>query len=207
MRTPRRRGPSHSIMVLIIIVIAVGLGFLFDLICTQVEYRQYPREFSEYVSVYAEQYEIPENVVYAVIKVESDFDSGAVSHAGAVGLMQIMPATFDGIGEVLMGERLDRGMMYDPETNIRYGTCFLHRLYRKYGNWQTAFAAYNAGETKVDDWLSREEYSSGNGKLKNIPAEETRNYVKKVSSALKMYNKLYGEPDSNTNTADTQIAP
>ena len=192
MSTPRRRGPSHSVMVLVIIAIAVGMGLLFDLLCTQIEYRIYPRKFSEYVEVYSDRYEIPENVVYAMIKTESDFDSGAVSSAGAVGLMQLMPETFDWLGESIIGERLDRGMMYDPETNIRYGICLLYRLYNKYGKWETAFAAYNAGETRVDGWLESDEYSDGDGNLRNIPLEETRNYVKKVSSAVKMYDKLYG---------------
>lgn len=186
-------------MVFIILLIAVVVGFLFDFLWTQAEYLVYPKKYSEYVEVYAEKYHVPENAVYAVIKTESDFDSGAVSPKGAVGLMQLMPDTFRWLGKDILGENLADGMMYDPETNIRYGCCLLSRLYDRYGSWEIAFAAYNAGSSRVDGWLDEE------GKLSEIPIEETRNYVKKAADALEKYNKLYGvESVIITSTEATQ---
>ncbi|MBE6694545.1 MAG: lytic transglycosylase domain-containing protein [Ruminococcaceae bacterium] len=196
MNTPKRRGPSHSVMVFIILLIAVGVGFLFDFLWTQAEYLVYPKKYSEYVEVYAEKYHVPENAVYAVIKTESDFDSGAVSPKGAVGLMQLMPDTFRWLGHDILGENLADGMMYDPETNIRYGCCLLSRLYDRYGSWDIAFAAYNAGSSRVDGWLD------GEGKLSEIPIEETRAYVKKATDALEKYNKLYGVESVIITTAE-----
>lgn len=200
MNTPKRRGPSHSVMVFIILLIAVGFGFLFDFIWTQCEHLVYPKKYSEYVEMYAEKYQIPENVLYAVIKTESDFDSGAVSEKGAIGLMQLMPDTFKWLGKDILGENLAEGMMYDPETNIRYGCCLLSRLYNRYGSWDIAFAAYNAGSSRVDGWLDAD------GNLPEIPIEETREYVKKTRSALDKYDKLYGKESIIITTAESEEA-
>ena len=67
----------------------------------------------------------------------------------------------------------------------------LSRLYKYYGNWETAFAAYNAGMGNVNKWLENRDYSDRFGNLKNIPFEETRQYVEKVTRTVKVYNKLY----------------
>lgn len=200
MNTPKRRGPSHSVMVFIILLIAVGVGFLGNFIWTRIEYIAYPQKYSEFVEVYSESYHIPENAVYAVIKTESGFDSGAVSDKGAVGLMQLMPETFHWLGKDILGENLADGMMYDPETNIRYGCCLLSRLYNRYGSWDIAFAAYNAGSTRVDGWLNDK------GELESIPIEETKNYVKRAMSAFEKYNQLYGKESVIITTAESEIS-
>ena len=137
------RSHSRSLMVFILLVIAIGLGFLFDLLCTGVEYLTHPKDYSEYIEVYADAYAVPPHIVYAVIDVESDFDSAAVSKAGAVGLMQMMPSTFRWLTDDMLGESLADEMLYDPETNVRYGVYYLRRLYDRYGDWTTACAAYN----------------------------------------------------------------
>ena len=186
------RSHSRSLMVLIILVIAIGLGFLFDLICTGVEYLTHPKDYSEYIEVYAEAYDVPPHIVYAVIDVESDFDSAAVSHAGAVGLMQMTPDTFSWLTHDILFEHLHEGMLYDPETNIRYGTYYLSRLYGRYGDWAVALAAYNAGPTNVDEWLQNPDYADGEGGLAHIPFKETRNYVEKVEKAMAIYDRVYG---------------
>ena len=86
-------------------------------------------------------------------------------------------------------------MLYDPETNIKYGTYYLSRLYNRFGDWDTALAAYNGGEGNVSEWLKDKKYSDDGIKLKTdkIPDEfsETKNYVKKVNKALKKYKELY----------------
>ena len=145
------------------------------------------------MEAYAEQYGVPETVVYAVIKTESNFDSGAVSSAGAVGLMQMMPETFEWLTDEILFDHLESGMLYDPETNIKYGTYLLSRFYDRYGDWELVFAAYNGGVGNVDEWLEDPEYADGDGGLKKIPFKETRQYVKKVTDAWDMYERLYGE--------------
>lgn len=176
-----------------ILVFSLVFGFLFDYLYKKVEYHIYPQEYKKSVEDNAVTYNIPENILYAVIKCESNFNSAAVSNAGAIGLMQLMPDTFVWLTNDMTGEGLDEGMIYDPETNIRYGTFYLSLLYKRYENWETALAAYNAGPGEVDSWLEDEKYSSDGVSLKNIPYKETRLYVKKIIKASEKYLKLYYE--------------
>lgn len=194
MRSTRKNmnGMGMAKIVLILIAVSIAFGFLFDFVATKIECAIYPQpsEYAEYVCKYSSEYGVPEELVWAVIKTESNFKASAVSGVGAVGLMQLMPDTFNEITNFRLNERLDAGMRYDPETNIRYGTYYLSYLYARYGNWSTAIAAYNAGLGKVDEWLENEDYATDNT-LTYIPYKETRNYVQKVQKALQMYEDLY----------------
>ena len=184
-----RNKSNFGTVVLIIIAISIALGFAFDFAMTKIEYSIYPKpeEYSSYVEKYSAEYDVPEEIVWAVIKTESGFDSSAVSSAGAVGLMQLTEATFNEISTQRLKEGLTAGMRYDPDTNIRYGTYYLSYLYQRYGNWDAALAAYNGGLGNADDWVDE------NGKLSvnDIPFRETRNYVKKVNWARGKYEDLY----------------
>ncbi len=182
----------RSAVIISILLLSVLTGFLFQFIWDKVDRANYPRDYSEYVEQYAGQYGVPEAVVYAVIKTESSFSSGAMSDAGAVGLMQIMPDTFNWL-MTMTKESLEEGMLYDPATNIKYGTYYLSYLYLRYNSWDEVFAAYNAGHGNVDEWLEDEQYTDKDGKLSRIPFEETKNYVKKVNNAIDVYKRLYYE--------------
>ncbi len=181
---------KRSLVIILILIISVLVGYVSQLIWNNLERKWYPREYSDFVERYASEYGVPEYVIYSVIKVESNYQSNAVSHAGAVGLMQITPETFDWI-MMLLGEELDRGMLYDPETNIKYGTYLLSYLYTEFGIWDTVFAAYNAGMARIKGWLKDAEYSEGDGTLSYIPIEETREYVPKINKAIEKYKRLY----------------
>ena len=159
------------------------------------ETKLYPRpeRYAALVSKYSAEYGVPEYVIYAVILSESGFDADAVSRAGATGLMQLMPATFDWL-MMRTGEDLAPEMISDPDTNVRYGTYLLRYLYLKYENWDTVYAAYNAGFGRVDGWLADSAYSK-DGVLTDIPIGETKNYVVKVASAAVKYKELYYGPD------------
>ena len=187
------RNPPRAAVIVFLAVAAIGLGFFADFLITCFEKQAYPREYAEYVETYAEQYGVPETLIFAVIRTESGFDSGAVSHAGAVGLMQIMPDTFAWLTNEMLFDHLDEGLLYDPETNIKYGTYYLSRLYDRYGDWELALAAYNGGQGNVDEWLEDSAYADGEGGLKEIPFRETRQYVKKALKARDVYERLYGE--------------
>lgn len=188
--------PSKPVMIAVILMVAILLGFLVDLIWTGFEKLAYPKKYSDYVELYAEKYDIPPHVLYAVIKTESGFDSAAVSNKGAVGLMQFMPDTFHWITDEMLFEHLEDGMRYDPETSVRYGAWLLSHLYKRYGDWSVALAAYNAGIGTVDGWLKDPAYADGEGGLKHIPYKETRNYIKKVTKAQATYDRLYGAPEA-----------
>ncbi len=153
----------------------------------------YPREYREYVEKYADLYGVEPNLIYAVIKTESKFSAKAVSSAGAMGLMQILPQTYreDICGKLGLSE--DVKALLDPETNIRAGVWYFVRWYVYYGTAEEALAAYNAGVGNVNQWRN-EGYLDEYGFLdvERIPFEETKEYVKEVLSYKEHYDELYG---------------
>jgi len=178
------------VVLLTLVAVCVSLYFIFE---PDIDRALYPREYSELVEKYAKQYDVPENLVYAVIRTESSFNPKAVSRAGAVGLMQMMPSTFRWLTDDILAEGLEDDALYEPEVNIRYGTYYLRRMYDRYGDWETALASYNAGSGNVDSWLLDPVLTDWRGDLitESIPFEETKNYVKKVVKAYDAYNRLY----------------
>lgn len=184
-----RKQTNIGVIVLIILAISVALGFIIDLAITGIEYAIYPQPeaYAAYVEKYSERFGVPEELVWAVIKTESGFDPSAVSGKGAVGLMQLTEATFNEISTMRLKEGLEPGMRYDPETNIRYGTYYLSYLHARYGNWDAAIAAYNAGLGNVDSWVGDSGKISGD----DIPFGETRFYLWKVNRAMEKYTELY----------------
>lgn len=181
-----KRSKPAVIAILLIIVLAIS-SFI---IIPEIKKVLYPREYTELVTKYSEEYNVPEPLIYAVIQCESGFDPNAVSHAGAVGLMQLMPDTLDWLSR-LLDESEPTGEIDDPETNIKYGTYYLSHLYKRFGNWETAVAAYNAGHGRVGNWLADSRYSDDGVNLKDIPIEETYNYVNKVIAARDQYQEIY----------------
>ena len=117
----------------------------------------------------ARQYKVEPALVHAVISAESGYDPAAVSHAGAMGMMQLMPATARMYG-------IDDP--FDPVANIQGGTRHLGKLLRRYNNISLALAAYNAGEGAV---------ASYNNNIPNYP--ETRRYVIRVIDYYQRYRQ------------------
>ena len=108
--------------------------------------------------------------------------------------MQLMPSTFEWLTDDKLFEHLESGMLYDPETNIKYGTYCLSYLYDRYGDWELALAAYNGGLGNVDKWLEDDRYADadGEGGLKRIPFKETRQFGARGTEAWAMYERRYG---------------
>lgn len=186
---------KRTLVITLIIIAALLLALFVDLIWSAIEKATHPYDYSQYISKYAYEYNIPESVIYAVIKVESNFDADAESSVGACGLMQIMPKTFEWLtGDEHLGEHLNKRMLFDPETNIKYGTYYLSYLYKKFDrNTNTVLAAYNGGEGNVAKWLKDPAYSDDGKNLKDIPFKETKNYVSKVNNEIQAYKDLYYE--------------
>src|SRR3954471_8217852 len=131
-------------------------------------------------------------LIAGVIYTESRFRD-QTSHAGAKGLMQLMPETADYIARKSGGTRFERADLATPQINIAYGTWYLRYLLTKYhGNTVLALPAYNAGEGKVDEWWAAA--SSRGEKFRvadHIPFSETRDYVHRVLSARRDYRGSY----------------
>ena len=176
-------------VVIIILLLAFLLGIIGSVLISCVERLIYPRNYSEYVTKYAQKYGVPENLVYAVIKTESGFDSNAVSRVGAVGLMQILPSTGEWLAKYHLNDSFTSISLYDPQTNIKYGVYYLQYLFSRFGSWEKAIIAYNWGEGNFSNFLQSNGYDEG--EYSSIPVKETRNYVNKVMHHFKKYNKLY----------------
>ena len=143
-----------------------------------------------FFSYKAAEYGLDPYLVAAVIYVESGWQTEAESPKGALGLMQLMPATAEWIAGRL-GEEYDPAAICEPEVNIRYGCWYLRFLFDRFPVTATALAAYNAGHNRVAAWLSSEEYSPDGSVLTSIPYPETEQYVGKVQRAYEKYKELY----------------
>ena len=131
-------------------------------------------------------------LIAGVIYVESRFRD-QTSHAGAKGLMQLMPETADYIAHKSGGTRFERADLATPQINIAYGTWYLRYLLDKYDeNTILALAAYNGGEGKVDEWR-REAAARGETfrVADHVPFKETRDYVQRVLEARGDYRRNY----------------
>lgn len=165
------------IVALALLVLFIGCIYLINI---GVQKRFYPRKYSEYVEKYAGEFNVPEYIVYSVIKVESDFEKDAVSDKGACGLMQLMPETYEWLAKTRNEEVKD---IFNEEENIKYGTYYLGMLYEKYNDWKLALCAYNAGMGNVDKWLEKEPFQ--------IRFAETQYYVNKLEVVEDKYKSLY----------------
>jgi soluble lytic murein transglycosylase len=145
---------------------------------------RYPLAYEHVIRGHAENYDLDPALLAAVIYRESKFDPDARSSSGAIGLMQLLPDTAQGIAVHTGGEKFVVEDLYDPEINIRYGSFYLRRLLRKYDDERLALAAYNAGQANVDRWLAE-----GTG----IEFPETRQYVDEVLELRDVYARAYGD--------------
>ena len=149
----------------------------------------YPQKHSEHVEKYAKEYQIEKELIYAMIKVESNFKDNAISNKEALGLMQILESTANEVAEEIDIE-ITKEEILDPEINICLGTKYLSNLINKYGNIELAIAAYNAGIGNVDSWIEKGIIQKDGSDLENIPFKETNNYVRKILRDYEIYEKL-----------------
>ena len=177
-----------SIAIILLTILLLKELHVYNLIRKQV----YKQEYSEYVTKYAEEYEIDPMWIYAIIKVESNFNSSATSGSGAKGLMQLMDDTAIDIAKELKIENFESNMLYNPEINIKIGVRYFDQLLSKYNeNYYLAIAAYNGGIGNVDNWISKGVINPDGSNIENIPYKETNMYVRKTVNAHKVYVELY----------------
>jgi len=143
----------------------------------------HPLRYATIVRTYARQQRLDPALLAAVIDTESKFNATARSSAGAVGLMQLTPATAEGIAQYTHGSKFRLSDLTNPDINVDYGAWYLRHLLEKYkDNERLALAAYNAGEANVDRWQAAHE---------RIQFADTRAYVDKVENLKKLYRRVY----------------
>jgi soluble lytic murein transglycosylase len=143
---------------------------------------RYPLRYEVIVRGHARNYRLDPAFLAAVIYQESKFNAHARSRSGAIGLMQLLPATAEGIAVHTGGSRFRVSDLDDPEINVRYGSWYLRHLLDKYGDERMALAAYNAGQDNVDRWRAQGE---------GIAFGETRHYVDRVEHLKTLYRRGY----------------
>ncbi|MGH9323856.1 MAG: lytic transglycosylase domain-containing protein, partial [Vicinamibacteria bacterium] len=151
----------------------------------------YPLGYWEYVERYSTERGLDPYLVAALIRQESTFNPRVQSHAGARGLMQILPST----GRIIARKervRYDAKDLYNPEINIRYGTRYLKDVLGSFnGRVDYALASYNAGPHRVKRWTGMDMTIPSEVFIEEIPFKETRDYVKLVLRNEMLYRRLY----------------
>jgi len=148
----------------------------------------------------AKAYKIELPVVYAVARQESAFNAGAVSSAGARGLLQLMPATAKRTANSIGMPYNKTRLTTDPEYNAAIGAAHLAELISTFnGSYVLTFAAYNAGPGRVQQWLAaygdpRDPKVDVIDWIERIPISETRNYVQRTVENLQVYRARLGSP-------------
>ena len=143
----------------------------------------FPLRYKSYIKEYSKAENLNATLLASLIKTESNFNKNAVSKKGAIGLMQILPATGKWICETYFDFEFDESMLYEPETNIKIGAKYLSYLFTKFDDEVAVLACYNAGEGVVKNWIGENKML----KKTQIQFEETQKYVQKVQNCKKIY--------------------
>ncbi|MFH1567811.1 MAG: transglycosylase SLT domain-containing protein [Gemmatimonadota bacterium] len=159
--------------------------------------RLYPSYYWEQIEAASREAQVDPYLVLSVIRQESYFNQNAVSPAGAIGLMQIMPETGHRLARALGVRAFEQRQLFDPQVSIRMGTRFLGDQVRSFMDGPTrkvgfelGLAAYNAGPKAAHQWVERYPYEDADAFVERIPYKETRLYVKKVLRNYTIYRTL-----------------
>ncbi len=153
----------------------------------------FPLPWREQIENECRERQLDPYLVAAVIRQESEFNPGALSHARARGLMQILPSTGRRLGQNLGMSTVPANRLYVPETSLKLGTLYLRRVLDQYeGRLEPALAGYNAGEHRAAKWMAWHAMTDPAEFVENIPFTETRGYVQSVLRNAEIYRRLYG---------------
>ncbi len=155
---------------------------------------RHPLDYRDYIERYASEYNLQPSYVAAIILNESNFNPSAVSNVGARGLMQLMEDTAEWINGKLNVSGYSFQMMYDPETNIRFGCWYLNYLSKMFGGDPVCVtSAYHAGQGTVNNWIQSGKLKpfGGNEAIETMPEGPTKTYAGRVTRAYGIYDALY----------------
>ena len=133
-------------------------------------------------------------LVAALIRQESEFNPSAVSRANAVGLMQLLPKVGKSVAKQEKLRHFSSTQLFTPGVNLQLGTRYFRGMVDKFGAFEYALAAYNAGADRVQDWLGQGKYRDPQEFVESIPFTETREYVQAILRNANVYRQLYGAP-------------
>lgn len=154
----------------------------------------YPRHYAELLQDIPDALRVEDSLIFSIMRRESLFELNAVSTSGAIGLMQLMPATANSLARSMEMTGFNVADVEKPDVNMKLGIRNIRELMQRFrGNTPLAIAAYNAGDTVVRTWIDRHGTKDMDEFIENIEYSETRNFVKEVLKSCYYYNHLYPE--------------
>jgi len=158
---------------------------------------RFPLAYRDNIKQQSKHYQVPEALIYAIIRQESAFKDDAISCAGAHGLMQLMPSTAAWISKTHHITYDNKQQLFSFTKNIHLGVAYLNHLIKNYNNQLLlVVAAYNAGPTQVRAWLHAQPLKEADIWIETIPYFETRNYLKSVVAYYLVYqHQLQEKPN------------
>lgn len=209
--------PMFVVLILLVGALLTGKIMMGNYLTTQQEAREaayqrvltaHPMQYRELIEQYAAAYNLQPAFVSSIILNESSFSTGAESGVGARGLMQLMPDTAEWIAHKLgMDASYSDNLLWDAETNIRFGCWYLNYLSKLFGGDPvTVASAYHAGQGEITSWLANSAYSPDGRTLQveNMPEGPTRTYAGRVIRDYAIYDALYFQA---FNRADAGAVP
>jgi soluble lytic murein transglycosylase len=154
----------------------------------------FPKPFWPDLKKFSSQNALDPYLVASLIRQESEFNPSAVSRANAVGLMQLLPKVGSAVAKQVKLRHFSTAQLFTPEVNLQLGTRYFREMVDKFGAFEYALAAYNAGSNRVDDWQEQGKYRDPQEFVESIPFTETREYVQAILRNANVYRQLYGTP-------------
>ena len=189
MRRPRFFRWYRAVPLMAMLALCLSTAILYALRDSNTWKFFYPVKHEEIIADACKRYDVDPYLACAVIKCESNWDEHAVSHAGAQGLMQLLPSTAEHLAamKLVSARKYDPKRLSDPEVNIEYGVCYLAQLSKQFASRDEVIAAYNAGPTQVSSWKKDDDTPI----QKSITFAETGAYVTSVNQTYEFYKRLY----------------
>lgn len=193
----------------LLLALSIGTAFLIDAYIDKREKEEYPQGDSESVrqtvTQYAETYEIPEEVIYTVIKMRSGFDR-SYEKDGRIGYMGLDATEISEI-EKLLETDVTEDMARDPSYNLLFGVQYLRSLYSGLGDWNAVYAALLCGKEKASEWSSNTDLTDVTGTLVSLPednefAKEFEEYLKTEEKYAELYYSEAVFSEESTGEAD-----
>ncbi len=155
----------------------------------------YPLYYTDLLQKHTTKYDIDPLFVAAMIREESRYNADAVSYAGAIGLMQIMPANGPEFASRLKIPRFNTKMLYNPDINIQMGSWYMKSLMNQFDNTHALVAgAYNGGPGRMRRWIKAKQIPDLDEFIEDIGIDQTRRHIKKVIDSYIIYQQLYSNP-------------
>ncbi|MCX8032330.1 MAG: lytic transglycosylase domain-containing protein [Thermoleophilia bacterium] len=178
-------------LVLVVISAVFGLALTGKMVVPGVSERVFPIGYPKAIALAAGKYKVDPYLLAAVARAESKYDASAVSRAGAIGVMQLMPETAAWITGLAQWQGPSSPDLTDPQDSVELGACYLAYLAEVFnGHMRAALAAYNAGQGTVKRWVEEagglESFS-----LEDVRFPETRQFVERVEHYWQIYRRVY----------------